>query len=123
MMLERSEYMPMEYIKKQKWTGSYRGMRFMLHKVIEKQQEEVDGETKEVELVRLEAVIWKEPYSYEATVEEGKTRQRFEFSDEGREMAITWLEQEYDNRQEEWKQAMKWDWETEQKQMLPEENS
>lgn len=104
-MLERSEYMPLEYLKKQKWTGSYRGMRFLLHKVVEKQQEELDGETREVEQVWLEAVVWREPYSYEVTPEENKTRQRFEFSEAGREAAIRWLEEEYDSRQEEWKQA------------------
>lgn len=110
-MLERSEYMPLEYLKKQKWSGSFRGMRFLLHKVVETRQEEVDGETKDVEQVWLEAVTWKEPYSYEATPDDEKTRNRFEFSEAGREASILWLEQEYEEHQDEWKRAMKWDWE------------
>lgn len=112
-MLERSEYMPLEYFKKQKWTGSYRGMRFLFHKVTEELQEKPDGETMEQEQIRLEVVVWNEPFSYEKTPEEKKTRQRFEFSEEGRELAIQWLEKEYEENQETWKQAMKWDWEQE----------
>lgn len=98
-MLERSEYMPLEYIRKQKWTGSFQGMRFLLHR-IEKEEQSI-----------LEAVIWKEPYSFEATPEEEKHRQQFPFSEEGREQAIVWLEEEYEQHREEWRSAMKWDWE------------
>lgn len=97
-LLERSEYMPLEYFRKQKWTGSFQGMRFLLHRIAEEEQD------------FLEAVIWKEPYSYEATPEEEKLYQRFPFSEEGREQAIVWLEEEYEHRREEWRDAMKWDW-------------
>ena len=69
-MLERTEYMPLEYYKKQKWSGSYQGMRFLFRKVEEIHTELVDGEEKEEKEVFLEAVVWKEPYSYEATPEE-----------------------------------------------------
>lgn len=98
-MLERSEYMPLEYIRKQKWTGSFQGMRFLLHRIEEEEQ------------AVLEAVIWKEPYSFEATPEEAKLRQQFPFSETGREQAIVWLEEEYEQHQEECRSAMKWDWE------------
>lgn len=110
-MLERTEYMPLEYYKKQKWSGSYQGMRFLFRKVEEIHTELVDGEEKEEKEVFLEAVVWKEPYSYEATSEEEKTRKRFPLSEEGREAAIEWLEETYDSHQDEWKRAMKWDWE------------
>lgn len=110
-MLERTEYMPLEFLKKQKWSGSFQGMRFLLHKVEEVRQEPVEGEEQERKEVWLEAVVWKEPYSYEATDEDAKLRKRFSFDDAGREQAILWLEEIYDNRQEEWKQARKWNWE------------
>lgn len=110
-MLAHSEYMPLEYIKKQKWSGSFQGMRFLLHRLTETVQEAADGET--IEQVWLEAVVWKEPFSYETTPEEEKYRQRFEFSEAGREQAIQWLEKEYEDKQAAWKQAMKWDWEKE----------
>lgn len=107
-MLERSEYMPLEYFRKQRWTGSYQGMRFLFHKITECRQEKAEGEAVEQEQVWLEVVIWKEPYSYECTPEEEKIRQRFLFSEEGRERAIVWLEEEYDKRREEWKAMVKW---------------
>lgn len=104
-MLEHSEYMPLEYMKKQKWTGSFQGMRFLFHKITEMSQEE--------EQVWLEVVIWKEPYAYEHTPEEEKQRKQFEFSEAGREQAIQWLERSYEEQREKWKRAMKWDWEQE----------
>lgn len=112
-MLEHSEYMPLEYIKKQKWTGSFQGMRFLLHRVTESVQEETEDGTVEKEQSRLEAVVWKEPFSYEHTPEEVKQRQRFAFSEEGRKESIQWLEACYEEQREIWRQAMKWDWEQE----------
>lgn len=114
-MLEHSEYMPLQYIKKQKFSGSYRGMRFLFHRVEEVVTREVtleDGstETQEESTAYLEVVHWKEPFSYECTQEDLKTRQRFPFSEEGREQGIAWLEKEYADKEEMWKQAMKWDW-------------
>lgn len=111
-MLERSEYMPLEYIRKQKWSGSFQGMRFLLHRVVEEEQNHgEEPEEKGKEQVFLEVVVWKEPYSYEATPEEEKQRHRFPFSEEGRELAISWLEDIYEHHREEWRAAMKWDWE------------
>ena len=52
-MLERTEYMPLEYYKKQKWSGSYQGMRFLFRKVEEIHTELVDGEEKEEKEVFL----------------------------------------------------------------------
>lgn len=115
-LLERSEYMPLEYIRKQKWSGSFQGMRFLLHRIVEEKPEDA-GEAsepegkQEKEQVFLEAIVWKEPYSFEATPEEEKQRHRFPFSEEGRKLAISWLEDTYEHHREEWRAAMKWDWE------------
>lgn len=98
-MLDRSEFMPLQYFKKQRWSGSFQGMRFMFQK------------TKEKEIDLLEVVCWKEPYSYECTPEEEKTVRHFPLTEEGREEGIAWLEEEYEARKEEWRGAMKWDWE------------
>ena len=107
-MLAHSEYMPLQYIKKQKWSGSFQGMRFLLHKVTEKVEHEGEGASEATEQIWLEAVVWKEPFAYETTPPETMTRNRFEFSEEGREKAIAWLEEEYDSRKAEWKAAMRW---------------
>lgn len=112
-MLDRTEYMPLEYFKKQKWSGSFQGMRFMFEKQMEKTVTVKDGAETETESPYLMVTIWKEPYSYEATPDEKKQRERFDLSEDGRQKAIEWLEQQYADRQDEWKQAMKWDWEQE----------
>ena len=39
-MLERSGFMPVNYLKKESYTGSYCGMRFKMHKVQVKEGEE-----------------------------------------------------------------------------------
>lgn len=100
-MLDRGEYMPLQYLVKQKWSGSYQGMRFMMQKM--KVEEDSDPV--------LSVACWKEPYSFEATPEEKKTYEQFPLTEEGRLQAIEWLEQEYEAHIEEWKAAMKWDWE------------
>lgn len=111
-MLDHREYMPLDYIKKQPWTGSFQGMRFLLHKKTEPLPEEAGGEPGG-EQTRLEAVVWKEPFAYEQTPEEEKTRQCFELNEDGREQAIAWLEAEYEAHKELWKRAMQWDWKKE----------
>lgn len=110
-MLERTEYMPLEFLKKQKWSGSFQGMRFLLHKIERTKPELLESGEPEKPEAWLEAVVWKEPYSYEVTPEDAKLRNRFSFDEAGREAAITWLEEVYDSRKEEWQQARKWNWE------------
>lgn len=125
-MLERSEYMPLQFFKKQKWSGSFQGMRFMFQAVkervpltpeeaaeaaknIKESEEGMVPQEKEVDM--LEVVCWKEPYSYECTPEEDKTVRHFPLTEAGREEGIAWLEEEYEAHKEQWRAAMKWDWE------------
>ena len=52
-MLDRTEYMPLEYFKKQKWSGSFQGMRFMFEKQTEKTVTMKDGAEPETEIPYL----------------------------------------------------------------------
>lgn len=63
-MLERSGFMPVNYLKKESYTGSYRGMRFKMMKA-------QVGEGEEERTV-LRVIHWPEPYGFEATEEEKK---------------------------------------------------
>lgn len=83
-MIDLSGMISMPYLKKSRFTGSYRGMRYALHK---KEQEE--GETV------LEAVVWPEPYNYDTTAEEKKHRESFAFSQAGLTQAVAWLNEQY----------------------------
>ena len=74
------------YVNRNVYTGSYQGMRYRLRKV-----------AKEEEGTFLEAVIYPEPYSFEATAEEKKTYKEFPFTQEGFDEAVRWLNEVYES--------------------------
>ncbi len=82
-MLSREDFLSLNFVKKEDFTGSHRGMRFMLH------QETVDDEKK------LKVYIWSEPFGFEATPDEGKISALFEFSEAGLGEAIDWMNENY----------------------------
>lgn len=83
------------YLKKSPITGSYEGMRYKLSKSAGE-----DG--------KLECVYWPEPFNFLKTAEEEKTYKNFEFSDEGIDFAVEWLNSEWAEHQEKFRQAAKW---------------
>lgn len=84
-MLSREDFLSLNFVKKEDFTGSHRGMRFMLH------QETVEEEKK------LKAYIWSEPFGFEATPDEEKISRLFEFSEEGLSQAIDWMNENYED--------------------------
>ncbi len=93
-MLELNEFMPVNYLKKTDYTGSYKGMRFCMQKA-----EDEEG------AVCLSVSAWPEPYGYDATAEEKKERVRFSFNAEGIALGVDWLNQLYETKLDFWKQA------------------
>lgn len=85
-VLKREEFMPVNFLKKEAYTGSHRGMRYRMWKA------EEDGETV------LMTAAWPEPYGFEATPEEEKVRKHFPFSEEGILAAVEWLNGQYAER-------------------------
>ncbi|MBQ2115171.1 MAG: hypothetical protein II193_01075 [Lachnospiraceae bacterium] len=83
-MLTRADFLSLNFVKKEDFTGSHRGMRFMLH------QEIIDEEKK------LKVWIWSEPLGFEATPDENKISELFEFSEEGLALAIEWMNERYE---------------------------
>ena len=83
-MIVKEKFRLFNFIKKDDYTGSMDGMRYLLRKG------SVEGEE------RLEVVTWPEPYNYAKTPEEEKQRNFFSFSEGGLEEAADWL-----NRQQE----------------------
>lgn len=87
--------MDQDFIKKEKilslefynykgiFTGSLKGMRYRIEKSGEKE--------KPCFLVH----IWDEPYNYDVTSEEEMEKSEFEFSDEGKENVVRWLNDVY----------------------------
>lgn len=66
--------MPVNFLKKEKFTGSDTGMRYRMEMTKREVPKEdgADGET--VEETVLTVTSWPEPYGYDATPEEEKTR-------------------------------------------------
>lgn len=89
-MIEKAELMPLNYYKKSVFTGGYRGMRYRIERVEEE----------------FLATIWPEPYNFESTKDEEKERERFAFSEEGKEEMVRWLNRQYLERGEEWEGAL-----------------
>ena len=68
------------FLKKEAYTGSHHGIRYRLSK---------DEDT-------LKACVYQEPYCFEATKDEQKTWKDFEFSQDGLQEALTWIEECYE---------------------------
>lgn len=83
-MLMRGDFLSLNFVKKEYFTGSHKGMRFMLH------QETVDEEKK------LKVYLWSEPFGFDATPEDKKISELFEFSENGLSNAIEWMNEKYE---------------------------
>ena len=79
-----------QYIKKDDFTGSFKGMRYRLAKA-------GDG---------MEVVIWPGPYNFIKTPEEKKQRKEFELTKEGKEEAVRWLNDQYELQKPLWDSAL-----------------
>ena len=85
-MLVKETFVPIQFFKKEAYTGSMSGMRYRIKK-------EEEG---------LEAAVYPQPYCYEATPDEKKIKAVFSFSEEGREQAINWINEQYTEKQDLW---------------------
>lgn len=89
-MIKKEEFVPVDYFKKEAYTGSLKGMRYH---VIKKEDS-------------LSATVWPEPYSFEATPDTQKTTADFPFSQEGIEEVVAWLNQQYESHNSIWNSAI-----------------
>lgn len=65
-----------QFLKKEAYTGSYNGIRYLLKK---------EDDT-------LKVCVYPEPYCFEATKDDDKTWKEFPFSPEGINEALIWIE-------------------------------
>ena len=83
-MLTRDNVLSLNFMNKEDFTGSYKGMRFLL------KQESLEEEKK------LCVYVWSEPLGFDATPVDKKMKNLFEFSDDGIDAAIKWMNEKYD---------------------------
>lgn len=82
-MIERRDVMPVNFLKKEKFNGSFCGMRYRMEKA-EKE-----------EMTVLLVTVWPEPYGYDATPEEEKKYAEFSFDEDGILQGVAWLNERY----------------------------
>lgn len=88
-MIKKEAFVPMPFFKKEAYTGSIHGMRYRVKK---------DED-------QFLAWVYPEPYCFEATAEEKKTRKEFPFTEAGRMEVVDWLNEQYETRKNEWDAA------------------
>ena len=97
-MIQRSDILSMEYLKKTEFTGGYHGMRYRL--------EGVSAE----EGKKLKVTIWPEPFNHFTTQEEQKESAVFSFDEDGVVDAVAWMNDRYFEDKKRWDEAPKnWD--------------
>ncbi|NBH81326.1 hypothetical protein D7X88_00075 [bacterium C-53] len=79
-MIDRENFLNLNILKKEDYTGSMDGMRYRLNKV--------EGEEGEV---KLRVTVWPEPFCFDKTPEDKKTVKEFGFGEEGKMEAADWL--------------------------------
>ena len=83
-MLTRADFLSLNFVAKEDFTGSHKGMRFMLHKEV------IDEEKK------LKVYVWSEPFCFDVTPDDQKLSELFAFSEEGLAQAIDWMNERYE---------------------------
>lgn len=84
-VIERKDVMPVNFLKKENFNGSYRGMRYRMAK----------AEKEDAACLRVTA--WPEPYGFDATPEDQKISEDFAFTEEGIVSGVEWLNGQYGN--------------------------
>lgn len=79
-----------QYIKKDDFSGSHKGMRYRLSRA---------GDS-------MEVVIWPGPYNFIKTPESKKQRKNFELTPDGKEEAVKWLNEQYEIQKPLWDSAL-----------------
>lgn len=94
-MIELKDFMPINFLKKEKFTGSYKGMRFRMEK----------AEVKEGEEARLGVTVWPEPYAFDATPDEEKETILLDFDADGIARGVEWINERFESQAGRWKAA------------------
>ncbi|MCM1154270.1 MAG: hypothetical protein NC314_07655 [Roseburia sp.] len=97
-MIDKAKFHPLNYIKKEEYSGSMEGMRYMLKRVKSGEEE------------RIRVTIWPEPYGIFKTPEEEKESIEVELSEAGVEKAADWLNEQYEMQKERWKGSLRKPW-------------
>lgn len=89
-MITNQDILNMNYYQKETFTGSYKGMRYLIRKSTENGSD------------AFFVCIWPGPYNFASTEDSRKTTASFPFTEEGKQQAVDWLNEQWALRKEEW---------------------
>lgn len=78
-MINSEDILSLEYLKKAEFSGSHQKIRYRL--------EGISGETGK----KLLVTVWPEPYNFVTTPKKKKQHEEFDFSEEGIDAAVAWI--------------------------------
>lgn len=96
-MIEYKDVMPIPFLKKEAFTGSYQGMRYRM----KKKDVPVDENSEET-VTQLSVHIWPQPFCFDKTDDSEKEEKMFDFSPDGIDRAVDWLNQKYIEEKKRW---------------------
>ena len=88
-MIEKENFHILNFVKKEEYSGSMEGMRYMIKR---------EGD-------RVRTTIWPEPFCLMATPDDQKTSEYFSLDEDGISDVADWLNKQFFDRQDEWKKA------------------
>lgn len=97
-MLDKESFHPLNYIKKEEYSGSMEGMRYMLKKV----------KSGEEDVIRV--TIWPEPFNLLRTPDHLKEFIDVPLTAEGVEQAADWINGRYEADREKWQESLHKPW-------------
>ncbi len=93
-MIDENEIMPFNFLK---YGGVYSAQHNGMRYIIKRESDKPD--------FIIKAYVWQGPYCFAATSANKITQKEFEYSEEGRLAAISWIKMQYDTRKDEWDKA------------------
>ncbi|MFR4350292.1 MAG: GNAT family acetyltransferase [Roseburia sp.] len=101
-MIMNEDILNINFYKKEKFTGSYQGMRYLIQKDSVTTDPPVGSDVPEEKSDAFRATIWPGPYNFDTTAEEKKTTAFFPFTADGKKTMVAWLNEQWEKRMDEW---------------------
>lgn len=97
-MLDKETFHPLNYIKKEEYSGSMEGMRYLLKRV----------KSGEDDVIRV--TIWPEPFNLLRTPDDLWESIDVPLTTEGVEQAVDWINERYEAEKEKWQESLQKPW-------------
>ena len=88
-MITTEDILNMNFYKKEKFTGSYKGMRYL----VKKEKDDAENDV-------FRATVWPGPYNFDTTPDDQKISATFPFTEDGKQQAVDWMNEQWASRDE-----------------------